>query len=42
MHPAMRIGIGTPASQAERGRERTEVFNAVQAKSYDLTVFKIK
>jgi len=31
-----------PHQTAKRGRERTEVFNAVQAQSYDLTVFKIK
>src|SRR3974390_2339087 len=31
-----------PHHTAKRGRERTEVFNAVQAHSYDLTVFKIK
>jgi hypothetical protein len=31
-----------PHHTAKRGRERTEVFNAVQAQSYDLTVFKIK
>jgi hypothetical protein len=31
-----------PHHTAKRGRERTEVFKAVQAASYDLTVFKIK
>jgi len=31
-----------PHQTAKRGRERTEVFKAVQAASYDLTVFKIK
>jgi hypothetical protein len=31
-----------PHQIAKRGRERTEVFKAVQAPSYDLTVFKIK
>ena len=31
-----------PHRAAKRGRERTEVFNAVQAPSYDLTVFKSK
>src|ERR1700719_1137356 len=31
-----------PRHTAKRGRERTEVFKAVQAASYDLTVFKIK
>jgi hypothetical protein len=31
-----------PHQIAKRGRERTEVFKAVQAQSYDLTVFKIK
>jgi hypothetical protein len=31
-----------PHHTAKRGRDRTEVFNAVQAQSYDLTVFKIK
>jgi hypothetical protein len=31
-----------PHQMAKRGRERTEVFKAVQAHSYDLTVFKIK
>ena len=30
-----------PHQMAKRGRERTEVFKAVQAQSYDLTVFKI-
>ena len=31
-----------PHQIAKRGRERSEVFKAVQAQSYDLTVFKIK
>ena len=31
-----------PHHTAKRGRERTEVFKALQAASYDLTVFKIK
>jgi hypothetical protein len=31
-----------PHRTTKRGRERTEVFKAVQAASYDLTVFKIK
>ena len=31
-----------PHQMAKRGRERTELFKAVQAHSYDLTVFKIK
>jgi hypothetical protein len=31
-----------PRHTAKRGREPTEVFKAVQAASYDLTVFKIK
>ena len=31
-----------PHQTAKRGRDRTEVFKAVQAQSYDLTVFKIK
>src|SRR5260370_38411176 len=31
-----------PHQIAKRGRNRTEVFKAVQAQSYDLTVFKIK
>ena len=31
-----------PHQIVKRGRERTEVSKAVQAKSYDLTVFKIK
>ena len=31
-----------PHQMAKRGRQRTEVFKAVQAHSYDLTVFKIK
>jgi hypothetical protein len=31
-----------PHHIAKRGRDRTEVFKAVQAQSYDLTVFKIK
>src|SRR5439155_246840 len=31
-----------PHWRAKRGRERTEVYKAVQAQSYDLTVFKIK
>jgi hypothetical protein len=31
-----------PHRIAKRGRERTEVFKSVQARSYDLTVFKIK
>jgi len=31
-----------PHQMAKRGRARTEVFKAVQAHSYDLTVFKIK
>ena len=31
-----------PHYMAKRGRDRTEVFKAVQAHSYDLTVFKIK
>src|SRR4029077_325108 len=31
-----------PHHTAKRGRERTEVLKAVQAASYDLTVFKIK
>src|SRR5262245_54496764 len=31
-----------PHKLAKRGRQPTEVFKAVQAKSYDLTVFKIK
>src|ERR1700730_4633335 len=31
-----------PHHTAKRGRERTVVFKAVQAASYDLTVFKIK
>ena len=31
-----------PHNTAKRGRERTEVFKAVQAASYDLTVFKVK
>ena len=31
-----------PHHTAKRGRDRTEVFKAVQAQSYDLTVFKIK
>src|SRR5271166_2100201 len=31
-----------PHHTAKRGRERTEVFKAVQAASYDLTVFKVK
>jgi hypothetical protein len=31
-----------PHQTAKRGRGRTELLNAVQAKSYDLTVFKIK
>lgn len=31
-----------PHQLAKRGRQPTEVFKAVQAKSYDLTVFKIK
>jgi len=31
-----------PHQMTKRGRERTEVFKAVQAHSYDLTVFKIK
>jgi hypothetical protein len=31
-----------PHHIAKRGRNRTEVFKAVQAQSYDLTVFKIK
>jgi len=30
-----------PHHTAKRGRERTEVFDAVQAPSYDLTGFKI-
>src|SRR5437588_7300277 len=31
-----------PHWRSKRGRERTEVYKAVQAQSYDLTVFKIK
>src|SRR5262249_18086467 len=31
-----------PHQIKKRGRERTEVSKAVQAKSYDLTVFKVK
>src|SRR5215471_3918016 len=31
-----------PHQMIKRGRERTEVSKAVQAKSYDLTVFKVK
>jgi hypothetical protein len=31
-----------PHWRAKRGRKRTEVYKAVQAQSYDLTVFKIK
>jgi hypothetical protein len=34
--------FASPAHTAKRGRERTEVFNAIQAPSYNLTVFKIK
>jgi hypothetical protein len=38
----LRSSLHRPHQIAKRGRDRTEIFKAVQAHGYDLTVFKIK